>query len=292
MLERLTYTLRGDKQFARLTAVVFICSPATIFLSAIYSEALFAAMAFTGCWLYAHRRFWSAAVFFALATCTRGNGIIFCGFFIVDFLQAVRSRSPCGFLVGKVVATGMQITLVLAPYVLYQVSSAQLYCSGAVTDAAYCTAFFPNIYGHIQATYWGVGFLKIYRVEQIPNFLLAGPVLFLSIKTVYVYVSANTTLFFTGGLIGENRNYSKDKFLERPVALTYFYHWAAALLICLTVLHIQVSTRFLTSVPAFHWAVAESIRHAGSGPAVAWKVWLAGYTVVGSVLFSAFYPWT
>jgi hypothetical protein len=52
---------------------------------------------------------------------------------------------------------------------------------------------FSNAYSFVQGHYWGVGFLKYYQLQQLPNFLLALPILSLSIidSTAYLLSAAS-----------------------------------------------------------------------------------------------------
>jgi hypothetical protein len=102
-------------------------------------------------------------------------------------------------------------------------------------------------------------------------------------------------------------------------ALVYVYLWIALFAICVTVLHVQVSTRFLSSAcPALYWYAGSILaelrppkrslqRNSGASAttdgllpryeppsAAAWwlKRWSQLFIVLGSVLFSAFLPWT
>ena len=76
-------------------------------------------------------------------------------------------------------------------------------------------------------------------------------------------------------------------------------HCCVMLGVGLLVAHVQVTTRLLmSSCPALYWFAAA----ARAGPRrrrpgrCAWLDWIAayffGYTVVGTVLFCSFYPWT
>lgn len=73
-----------------------------------------------------------------------------------------------------------------------------------------------------------VGFLKYYTVKQIPNFLLAIPIVLLSLSGIWVYISNNWRVVLTLGLRESKSLYSHFSFLSRStphVELTYLSEW-------------------------------------------------------------------
>ncbi|PNG99104.1 GPI mannosyltransferase 2, partial [Tetrabaena socialis] len=70
-------------------------------------------------------------------------------------------------------------------------------CDAAVEAAAYgwprpwCSSRVPYVYGFVQAQYWGVGLFRYWTLQQLPNFLLAAPVLLLSAVGLTEYGAAN-----------------------------------------------------------------------------------------------------
>lgn len=42
----------------------------------------------------------------------------------------------------------------------------------------WCDGLPGSHYSHIQKTYWGLGFFAYWQLKQLPNFLLAGPMIF------------------------------------------------------------------------------------------------------------------
>ena len=65
--------------------------------------------------------------------------------------------------------------ITIFPFIMFQFFGYILYCSGE-TKREWCSLFYPNLYGFVQKEYWKVGFLKYYELKQIPNFILASPV--------------------------------------------------------------------------------------------------------------------
>ena len=89
----------------------------------------------------------------------------------------------------------------LAPFVLFQWYGYTLYCSLTKMNLPYdqevidyagnhslklpsaepsdwCFYTIPMAYQYIQSQYWNVGFLKYFHWKQIPNFILAAPLIF------------------------------------------------------------------------------------------------------------------
>ncbi|GFR47147.1 hypothetical protein Agub_g8838 [Astrephomene gubernaculifera] len=66
---------------------------------------------------------------------------------------------------------------------------------------SWCSSRLPYIYGFVQAQYWNVGFLRYWTLQQLPNFLLAAPVLLLSIAGLAEYCRANAVLVANLGLL-------------------------------------------------------------------------------------------
>lgn len=113
---------------------------------------------------------------------------------------------PWARLFASAIATGVQVLLVVAPYVFIQVYAYYKFCgeggdsAGDVQVAGlkelhpWCTWRVPSLYAYIQSEYWGVGAFKYYQLEQIPNFLLAAPALALT--------AFGTTQFFSAQFEG------------------------------------------------------------------------------------------
>lgn len=86
------------------------------------------------------------------------------------------------------------------------------FCAGGANDdMAWChDRPFPSLYSHIQSAYWGVGLLRYWQWKQLPNFLLAAPVLLLTVCGAIGYLS--------GPLLGLRRRPSQlwARFAQPP----------------------------------------------------------------------------
>lgn len=83
-----------DPDFARLSALLFCLMPSGIFMSAFYTESLFAFWTFLGLFLLNRRCYLSCAMAWFFAGLTRSNAVVYVGFFIWEFLIApTKSRS-------------------------------------------------------------------------------------------------------------------------------------------------------------------------------------------------------
>lgn len=79
----------------------------------------------------------------------------------------------------------------------------------------------------------------------------------------------------------------------RPDAAVFVVHWALLAAVCLAVVHIQVSTRFLSSCAPLYWFAALLMLQRGGG-VLRWLLWWYcwAFMGVGAVFFTNFYPWT
>lgn len=207
---------------------------------------------------------------------------------------------------------------------------------------------FPDVYAHVQSHHWNVGFLRYYEAKQIPNFLLAAPALAVSASagrswwtalnrvntnarkrdenepTNHSYAGARRR----GGSAGDgggfpNKNASlkrkrniaygserDDAWMLSPSVRPYLFKWAVMSVVALLVMHVQVTTRFLSVTPGIYWFLAkrgfaEAEREAacerkrkktGKRRESVWRRAVTTYSIsffmLGALLFPTFYPWT
>ncbi|RLU26327.1 hypothetical protein DMN91_000121 [Ooceraea biroi] len=210
----------------------------------------------------------------------------------------------------------------LPSHVLQYAMENNLILPGA-KDSEWCNASMPLAYSYVQKTYWNVGFLRYYQLKQIPNFILAFPILYIMLRYVKEFVSEyRSELFLLGFFDSEARSESSTKMKKYPLNMFVFViHGLFLTIFCLLFVHIQVSTRLLTSAsPLIYWYCAsamshECIDHSNRQYEIRenmyskWKVfflsqerytlrdklvlfYFVGYAIVGCFMFSNFLPWT
>ncbi|ELT98164.1 hypothetical protein CAPTEDRAFT_226128 [Capitella teleta] len=136
--------------------------------------------------------------------------------------------------------------------------------------AKWCNDFLPFSYFYVQNTHWDNGFLHYYQVKQIPNFLLAAPMVFLCVFASAMYIGKNTTYSVTLGLIDPNdaaHKKSDDEELgsssrrglgfDSKKCLVYVCHMLYMVMFGVLFMHVQVITRLIAaSCPILYWFVA------------------------------------
>jgi phosphatidylinositol glycan class V len=276
-LYKLTRAIPSTASSSTLATLFYIFSPASIFLTAGYTESLFAATSLAGLYYHTKQRPIVALVCFCLACWTRSNGLLCAGFLVYAWLHRPRFLSAV-FLV-------VQVLLLLFPSFLHQFHAFLSFCT-SYDARPYCASLMGvnQVYPFIQSAYWGVGFMKYYRVEQIPNFLLAAPILILSLRALYVYVSEDWVRFVTVGLKGR-KSVNNDR-------LCFYYYLFACVAAGLFVMHVQVTTRFLASNPALYWYLASKEVSESKRIRTMVLLYCCGYIAFGTLLFTNFYPWT
>lgn len=194
-----------------------------------------------------------------------------------------------------------------------------------------------------------MGFLKYFQVKQIPNFVLASPILSLALCTIIHYVklwpevfvslgfracSSNEELSASSiplgrsagsksvGFSSENRSDSgqgdllrrrkpavreennvlqpsEDEASERPgfnpvTIVPFILHFAFMAATAFFVMHVQVSTRFLSASPPLYWFGSYVMASPCLSKRWGYIIWTycAAYILLGSLLFSNFYPFT
>ncbi|XP_006883540.1 PREDICTED: GPI mannosyltransferase 2 [Elephantulus edwardii] len=269
-------------------ALLFCLSPATVFLTAGYSEALFALLTFSAMGQLERNRSWTSGFLFALATGVRSNGLVNIGFLVhaqcQGFFSSLEAGSPLRQLIKLIASVLLSVLTLGLPFFLFQYYAYTQFClpgtaqtipkplTQLAMDKGYriadgkeppwCFWNLPLIYKYIQDVYWNVGFLRYYELRQVPNFLLAAPVVILVAGATWMYITTHPWLCLTLGL-QKNKNLEKSVpgFLS-PHVFVYLVHAVVLLVFGGLCMHVQVLTRFLgSSTPIVYWFPAHLLQN-------------------------------
>lgn len=313
----------NNLHFSSLVVLLFILNPARVFFIAPYSESLFSLTTFLGILsLYDYWNF-KSCIFFALSVLTRSNGLLNVGFIVhkymchiyLSYLQKTKKKKISFiFLVWNLFCLLFAMSFIAAPFMYYQQYTRSLFCDPESTNlftprsiishaelhsyvlpgrsqGSYCHSFeFP--YSYVQRQYWNVGFLKYFQLKQMPNFLLAAPILLLVFHASYEYFIKFRKIDLLFNLhVFKSRHYT-GKHFSGNCLFSYYLHISALSLFCFLCIHVQVSTRMLlSSSPLVYFIVAKY----GTENHYLTKyclIYFCSYCIVGLLLFTNYYPWT
>uniref|UniRef100_A0A7N2KLP2 GPI mannosyltransferase 2 n=1 Tax=Quercus lobata TaxID=97700 RepID=A0A7N2KLP2_QUELO len=93
----------------------------------------------------------------------------------------------------KVLTAGaLRCICIFTPFFAFQAYGYYNICLGRDLHEMrpWCKARVPLLYNFIQSHYWGVGFLRYFQLKQLPNFLLASPILSLAVCSIIYYAKS------------------------------------------------------------------------------------------------------
>lgn len=292
-LYKLTITLLpGNKRLAFVSSIAFCLSPPAMFMSSFYTESLFAFFSFTGMRWVAQRKYLYASIIWGLTSTVRSNAIVYCGFFYYDLIW-IRLIKGKNFIIGLIQSL-LYTLIAFSGFSLFQYYGYMHFCS---LDRPWCSRSIPLLYSFVQKEYWGNGFLAYYTINQIPNFVLATPIILLSIFGLKTYIKTDASQFFSLGLVSKRKSTSsveEQSYVSSKLA-SHMYLWAFLLLYVVTNMHIQVIIRFFTSLPPLYWYVGDLwikgfIEKKNTVLANVVLTYFVLYGLIGIVLFSNFLP--
>ncbi len=95
---------------------------------------------------------------------------------------------------------------------------------------------------YVQSRYWNVGFLNYWTWRQIPNFLLALPVLCLSLRSAYVYFNSMPArrLYDLFGILTSMKDNNQSSFKNNSALYPFAVHLCFLVISGLFFMHVQV----------------------------------------------------
>lgn len=262
-------------RMAWASLLLFVMSPAAMFLTAPYSEAIAALSSFSSLLLrekalalkYGSARvnaplYVLSGIAAALAYGFRANCLLIGLVYVYDlFARPLRISHILPIFAGLILGAAL---------VLSQAANYVAVCYG--TDRGeWCHSRIPSLFAYAQAHYWNNGFLRYWRVGNVPNFVFGAPTIFLSIFGIRYF----------------RHDFPVDRIM--PVLLVNI----TFLVLLLGFWHVQIVTRIHTFLPIVYWVVAGLVTQ-NAATTKTTPLWWPGYFVVWSVvqtcLFGAFLP--
>ncbi|TPX49451.1 hypothetical protein SeMB42_g01558 [Synchytrium endobioticum] len=283
LLYRLSLNVLKDHKAAFVSSLLFCVGPGGPFMSSIYTESPFAMLTFGGMLAFSRQQNLIAAWCWCLASLLRSNGVLLSGFFVYSAVMDARDSKTTVFR-GMKYATC--IALVWCGMLGFQWYAYSSFCAGTSQSVRpWCHKLLPFIYSFVQQHYWDVGLFNYYTVRQIPNFVIALPVVMIVYHASITYASSNASLFWSLGLKTPKKQATG---FPSPDALPYMYLLLFQTLLCLVMLHVQIMGRFLSSMPALYWYMAHVV--ANSNKARVLVEYLLLYLLTSTLLFAHFLP--
>ncbi|KAI4386293.1 hypothetical protein MLD38_004237 [Melastoma candidum] len=347
-LYRLSVIILRDQSASLRASILFCFNPASIFYSSIYAESLYALFSLGGQFYLFSGAYNLSTVWLALSGLTRSNGMLNAGYICFQTMHLTYNASLTEkrfLLAMRILFAGIvRSAIIFVPFVLFQAFGYYNLCHGRHADelGPWCNRSLPLMYNYIQEHYWGVGFLRYFQFKQLPNFLLASPILTLALCSIISYgrhqsilllslgftatkelISRNTIshsgdVDFSPGSIRRDADISNlrmrkqtTRSLELPVpvqepgvpievgyksasVLPFIFHLGFMAATAFFVMHVQVATRFLSASAPLYWFASYLMVSSAGNKGWAYLIWVycAAYILLGSLLFSNFYPFT
>ncbi|KAF9686491.1 hypothetical protein SADUNF_Sadunf03G0164200 [Salix dunnii] len=186
-----------------------------------YTESLYALLSLGGLYYLISGASNVAVLWFALSGCARSNGVLNAGYLCFQTLHqaydAVFLKKGACSAVKVLIVGALRCICSFIPFIAYQAYGYYNICHGHSLDEMrpWCKAKIPLMYSYIQNHYWGVGFLRYFQLKQLPNFLLASPVLFLAVCSILHLVRSQPEIFFSLGFQASNGEKRPSSSLDR-----------------------------------------------------------------------------
>lgn len=262
--------LGGDDAVGRLATALSLIplSAATQHVATGSAEPLFRWLSYRGLLCCARRQWTSATLWFTLATALRSNGLFLAGFIVWGTL----CRRPA-------LALFASATIAL-PFVVHNYAAYRAFCTSSSSPAVWCHSSLPLVYPYVQAAYWDVGLFHYWRLQQVPNLLIALPPLY----AVLVYALRYLFHFTTFSL-------PPSPFFHPSIAPHALHALFMALLLLLAS-HSQIVLRLAPSMPFTYWALAYLLAHPLRHPwaSALWIPCAFMWSFLSVVLWVAFLP--
>lgn len=264
--------------------VLYMVNPATIFFVTSYSESLFALLSFAGIFHFIKQHHYQAAICFFGAAYTRSNGvfyIIIAAYHLGFYLLQCCALSSTATTLTPSFRTTLPYAIIAIPYLLHNYLTHISLCETHSSSLLLCSLPFFSAYSSLQEQFWEVGWLRRFQIRQLPNFLLATPMIICVVICVMPLTRPLRVAWNKKALLS---------LATAPLA-PHILHVMILTAICFFIAHVQITTRVVaSSCPVLYLMLAEHMQHSR------FRDWIVAYflfyAVFGLILQPNNYPWT
>ena len=328
-LHDITFTKTTSLHLAEVTTMIFCINPASVFFITSYSEAVFCALLFIG-HAQATRGHWHfATLSWMAASFTRSNGSMMAVWWFIQALATLLSSTSLSESKFYQIQTSslylILAILVLLPLWYHDQQGKARHCQHeTILKPDWCAEEqMGSLYTHVQRKYWNVGFLHYYEWKQLPNFLLATPILLYgftgaivwiktswktivhtsqpSVSPISIMIWAWDALARSHSMTHNNNNHPLS--LLAPHMLADYALLAMTCGVGFTVAHVQITTRLVcSSCPALYWFMAHLYSQNIQKNPCTLRTWIQGrqalivycvtFIFLGAVMHVNWLPWT
>lgn len=130
---------------------------------------------------------------------------------------------------------------------------------------------------------------KYYRWNQLPNFIIASPTIFICLIYCYEYFCDDWKRTMTLGLCSQGNKRTKSVILNNEM-FPHFVLLVVMLVTTIIVAHVQIIARLFSFQPLFHWIMADSFMNGSRFIQRAILMYTLGFSLIGTILFMNFLP--
>jgi phosphatidylinositol glycan class V len=299
LLKEILLLLNFEDSLIHNACMCFIFNPALIFFVDLYSESIFTV--FTWSAMYLFLKFPESELYLipaVLSCCCRSNGIFLIIPLSVMYCQTYLKSPNYGRL--RLLMKMALLSCLLVPSLIFAYIGNHFMCDSEEIYShhlSYCSSnnhyLSLKLYPYLQKLFWNVSFLSSYQFRQIPNILLAVPVVCVAIYALFCIKSRTKPL----EILQRNCFRSSHRFSGQAIIYSKMFPWKihlfVTLLVCLFWAHIQISTRVLcSSSPLLYVALGQLVYSKNVLERKLSRYFIVTYITLGVLLHSNFYPWT
>ncbi|ORX34138.1 GPI mannosyltransferase 2 [Kockovaella imperatae] len=248
----------ASKEFAIITCIFYSFPPSPAVLVSPYTEPTFALFTLLGVDLALKRRNFLSALSLATATSIRATGIF------GALVPCALLMSPRGVptwadlrpkrLIHRLFYAVILSLIVASPFIAFQVYAYRSFCVPSPTRP-WCSAKLPLAYSFVQAEYWNNGWLNYWTLQQLPNLIIALPVLIPSYWGSYKYLSYHSVKAIASSGFAVSRTDSGQVIMDSRLFPLHVQHLLLTLLLTFAS-HTQITLRVCVTDPVVWWNIA------------------------------------